>query len=271
MTRGVKILLFLLLCQWTIIKAQEIEIQYLANEGVLIKSQHKKILIDAIFKMEFDYLDVLPDDQLSKIGSAQAPYKSVDLILATHIHGDHFNAQLVGGHLLANKKTSFLGPKEVVDDFGENFDSFDKISSRVQNETPEIGTSINAVINGVSIRALRLRHFGDKPWSEAENVAYLINIDGYKILHVGDAKIDVENLANFNLKDENIDVAILPYWQLGSLEQKEIIDKYINPKQILVAHIPPKSYDSAQDNVNSLNYENAIALTGLFKTIILKR
>ena len=245
-------------------KAQNVEIQYLANEGVLIKSANTQILIDAIFNKEFDYLDVLPDSELTKIENAEAQYKSIDIILATHLHGDHFNAQIVGKHLIANKSTLFFGPYETVSNFKANFEEFQSISPRISAETPNLFEAKTITLKNTTIKILRLEHLGTSPWKEAENVAYLITIDDKKILHLGDSIIDIKNLENFGLEKENIDVAILPYWQLGSSEQKEIIKKYINPKQILVAHIPLKSYPVAQKSINSLGYKNTKVLVKSF-------
>jgi len=247
--------------------SQTTEIQYLANEGILIKSEGYKILIDAIFTKEFDYLDVLSDSELEKFKSVKPPYLGINLILATHVHGDHFKAQYIGQHMLKNKKALFLGPQEVITNFEENFSDYEKISNRIKSETPEFFKSTTIKFKGITIDVLRVEHFGNKPWNEAENVAYLVHINNKKILHLGDGKIDVKNLVQFNL--ENIDVAILPYWQLGSLEQRSIIEKHIKPKQILVAHIPLKSYDSAQMNINTLKYKNTLALTKIFQSIVL--
>jgi len=249
--------------------AQTTEIQYLVNEGVLIKSGVHKILIDAIFTKEFDYLDVLADSELEKFKTVKPPYKDIDLILTTHVHGDHFNARFIGEHIQANKKVKFLATQEVINDFSKKFGNYNAIIDRINTVTPELFTSKIVDFKGITIEVLRIEHFGTKPWSEAENTAFLIHVNGKKILHFGDGKIDLKNLKPFNLKDKNIDVAILPYWQLGSLDQKDIIEKYINPKQILVAHIPLKSYVSAQKNINTLKYKNAIAFTKIFQSIVL--
>jgi len=262
-----RLIVLLVLLIGSLVKAQTTEIQYLANEGVLIKSGDHKILIDAIFTKEFDYLDVLTDSELEKFKAVMSPYKDINLILATHVHGDHFKAKHIGEYLLKNKETLFLGPQEVIINFKENFSDYQKISNQIKSETPGLFNRNTIKIKEITIDVLRIEHFGDKPWNEAENVAYVIHINNKKILHLGDGKIDVKNLKELNLK--NIDVAILPYWQLGSIEQRGIIKKHINPKQILVAHIPLNSYSSAQTNINALNYKNTIALTKLFQTIVL--
>lgn len=263
-----QILFTTVLFQSHLLRAQKIEIQYLANQGVLIKSADAQILIDAVFEKEFEYLDVLPEAELSKIKDAKSPYDAIDLILATHVHGDHFNANMVGGHLMQNKKTLFLGPNETVVNLEENFEEFQSISSRIKSETPDLYESKTIALKGVEIKVLRLEHLGTSPWKEAENVAYLITIEGKKIIHFGDAKLDEKNLEKFNLAGEDIDVAILPFWQLGPVEQKRNIDNYINPKQILAAHIPPSSQGDAKASIESLGYENVIVLIEQFKALV---
>lgn len=242
----------------------------MANQGVLIKGKDKQVLIDGAFKKEFEYLDVLPDTELSKIENAQSNYNSIDLILATHVHGDHFNAELTGKHLTHNKQTEFIAPDETITKFKEDFKEFQAISSRVKSVTPNFHESKTITLNGIEIKVFRLEHLGKSPWKEAENVAYLIHIDGKKIIHFGDAKLDEKNLKNFKFSEEEIDVAILPFWQLGPQKQKDIIEKYISPKQILAAHIPPSSNATAQKNIDDLGYKNVIALTKQLKTIVLE-
>ncbi|TJY37818.1 MBL fold metallo-hydrolase [Pontimicrobium aquaticum] len=250
--------------------SQNIKIKYLANEGVLIKSKSTQILIDALFKKEFDFLDVLPNSELDIIEKAKASYGSIDIVLATHLHGDHFNPHLVGNHLLNNKEAIFLAPEETVNYFKDDFKDFNQIVSRVKPSTPNLFKSQAITIKNVEIKVLRFEHFGDSPWKEAENVGYLISIEGKKILHLGDSKINIENLKNFNLQNENVDVAILPYWQLGADQQKDIIEKHIKPKQIFVAHIPIEDHIKARDVIKSIGYKNTFLLIDKFKTITIK-
>ena len=247
-----------------VLVAQKVEIKYLANEGVLISAGNSRVIVDGIFKKEFDYLDVLPNEELAKIENATSPYTSIEIILVTHVHGDHFNAQLVGGHLLNNTNCKFLGPNETVSKFKSDFANFNQISNRVTAITPDYFESQKVSFNNIEIKVIRFKHFGNSPWKEAENVAYLISIDGRKILHLGDSKIDALSLAKFSLEKENIDVMIIPYWMAGSVEKREIIEKHIAPRKILIAHIPLSQYSNAQEQINELGYENAAVLVDQF-------
>lgn len=264
------ILFSMLLLSITSVLAQEVQIQFLANEGVLIKTENTEILVDAIFDKKFDYLDVLPESQLQKFEKAEAPFHNVDLILSTHLHGDHFNPRLVGSHLKYNPKALFLSTNEAVNVLKEKFEDFKSISSRVNSETPDFSESKIVTLRDTEIKILRFVHPGESPWKEAENVAYLITIEGKKILHLGDSMITIESLKAYNLDKENIDVVILPYWLLGPNQKENIIENYINPKQLLVVHIPLNGKSKAKDNLSSLGYTKAIALTEQFKIFVIE-
>ena len=248
-------------------KTEEVEIIYMANEGVFIKTKNTKILIDTLFDKEFDFLDVLSLSERKKIENANAEYKSIDAILATHLHGDHFNAQLVGNHLLNNYNALFFGPSETIKNFEKYFEDFNSIKSRVKSIVLNLYESQTITIKNAKIKVLRLEHLGNTPWNEAENVAYLITINGKNIIHFGDSKIDVTNLEKFNLAAENIDVAIISYWQLITEQQINIIKEHINPRQILVAHIPLAAFNNAQKEINELGYNNIKILTKHFEVI----
>src|SRR5215216_4933342 len=68
-----------------------LEITYIANEGVLISSGDKQVLIDGLHReYQRDYA-FLPAAQREKIENAKAPFDKIDLILVSHTHLDHFH------------------------------------------------------------------------------------------------------------------------------------------------------------------------------------
>lgn len=66
-----------------------------------------------------------------------------------------------------------------------------------------------------------------------QNTGYLVELGGFKILHVGDADLEAKNLSKYNIAKENIDVAFLPLWFLG----KDELLKSVNAKQIIFVHV----------------------------------
>jgi len=93
-----------------------LEITYIANEGVLITSGDKQVLIDGLHReYERDYA-FLPTDQREKIENARAPFDQIDLILVSHRHLDHFHPESVGLHLQHNANAKLVSSQQVVDE-----------------------------------------------------------------------------------------------------------------------------------------------------------
>jgi L-ascorbate metabolism protein UlaG (beta-lactamase superfamily) len=73
---------------------------YVANEGFLVKASNRKILVDALFgRFESDWCDVPSGPVIEKMEKGIEPFDQIDLILISHAHVDHFNAEIVSKHL----------------------------------------------------------------------------------------------------------------------------------------------------------------------------
>jgi L-ascorbate metabolism protein UlaG (beta-lactamase superfamily) len=68
-----------------------------------------------------------------------------------------------------------------------------------------------------------------------QNIAYLIEISGIRILHVGDA--DTNPGAFDRIGIDSVDAVIVPQWFDGE-KGKSIIEK-LTPKKIIFTHIAP--------------------------------
>src|SRR5215204_6090216 len=96
--------------------AASIEVRYIANEGVLVSSPDKRILIDGLHRRYKDDYAFLPDAEREKIESARPPFDKVDLVLVSHMHGDHFHPESLGLYLKNNTKALFASSQQVVDE-----------------------------------------------------------------------------------------------------------------------------------------------------------
>ena len=80
-------------------------VTYVANEGFMIESEGKKILIDAVFGgFEPTWCQVPPDSVVELMTAARPPFDSINLITVTHAHLDHFNADIVAVHMKHNRR-----------------------------------------------------------------------------------------------------------------------------------------------------------------------
>ena len=97
------------------VQAPSVEITYIANEGVLISSGGKQVLIDGLHREYGPEYAFLPTAERDKIENAKAPFDAIDLILVSHRHLDHFHPESVGLHLQNSPRAFLVSSQQVVD------------------------------------------------------------------------------------------------------------------------------------------------------------
>ncbi|MDP8268479.1 MAG: ankyrin repeat domain-containing protein [Candidatus Tenebribacter davisii] len=221
----------------------EIKVTYIANMGFLVSSASKTVMIDALFGTSSSYL--YPSTVvLDKINKLNKPFESVDLMLLTHTHPDHFSAPMVAEYLMKNSSVEVICNQSALLELNE-IENCTVDTSRIVGLTPDLYKSIDTTVNNIDVKILRLRHTGDN--GRTENLGFLFNLDGVKILHVGDAtgrvseQADVSGIEEFDslgFKNLDIDIAILNRGSLWGEDAPgiEIIKKYIKPKHIILGH-----------------------------------
>jgi len=241
-------------------EASAIEVTYIANEGFLISSKTKKILIDALFLDVIKNYHAPPKDVLEKMETAQPPFDQVALILATHNHDDHFNAQSVARCLKNNPKAVFLSTPQAVDDMEKNSKAFDSIRERIKSIKLDVLSSAEKSINGIDVTIIRTAHSGGRP--EIQNYMYLIKMEGKKIFHEGDCDGELQDFENLGLEKKSIDIAFFHPWFFMDPDGLKIVKEYINPKQVVLMHIPIRLREDAVSKVAQIKeyYPNLVYL-----------
>jgi len=215
-----------------------VTVRYIANEGVLIASGGKQILIDGLHReYKADYLFPPPEMQ-SVLENARAPYDKINLLLVSHIHLDHFHPESIGLYLKNNPRSVFASSGQAVDEVTKGFTDHEKIRSQIKPVTHEWRKSVDMNLDGLRIKFLGLHHSGER-FKDVQNFGHVIEIGGKKLLHIGDADMTAENFSAFNLPQEKIDIAFIPYWFLMSAEGRTFVKEHFNPKTIIAVHIPP--------------------------------
>jgi L-ascorbate metabolism protein UlaG (beta-lactamase superfamily) len=202
---------------------------------VLLQAGTRKVLIDGLFlKYETGYA-VSAESTQAALQGARAPFDAVDVVLVTHRHGDHFHPGPVVNHLRANPRATLVASRQVVDSLrGRVAAARDRLLSRVISPTMPPGTRRREVVNGINIEILGLPHGGHPT---VEHMAYIVELGGRRVLHVGDAELSEATLARFRLDIARIDVALLPYWVITNRKSRLEIEKWIRPKHIVAFHV----------------------------------
>ena len=211
-----------------------VTITYLANEGVMLTSGTRKVLIDALFLKYGPEYAVPADSTQRALHNARSPFDSVDLILVTHRHGDHFHPAPVAAHLRTNPRAHLVTSQQVIDSLRSGARGLP--DTRMLSRTMTPGSARREVIAGVPVHLLGLPHGGERH-RQVEHLGYIVELGGRRVLHVGDTDISEAAFAPLRLDTARIDVALLPAWMVTSREGRAVIERWIRPRQVVAIHV----------------------------------
>ena len=233
-----------------------VSLTFLANEGVMLSAGGRKVLIDALFLKYGRGYAVPAESTLAALQRARAPFDSVDLVLVTHRHGDHFHPAPVEAHLRANPGATLVTSRQVIDSLRGYAPARSLPAAQLVSRTMRPGTRRREVISGTTVEFLGLPHGGHP---RVEHLGYIIELGGRRVLHVGDADLSEETLAPFRLDTSRIDVALLPYWALTGGKERRTIERWIRPRQVVAFHVGPRE-GAKTDRTIRAAIPNAITL-----------
>lgn len=227
------------------------KVTYIANEGVLIEAGSKKVLIDGLHRKYLDEYAYPPDDLRAKLEKAEGEFSEIDLVLVSHIHGDHFHAESAGLHLLNNSSATLASSPQVIDSVREDFAKSDKIRDRLK-EIPWENGKRHTYNDAIRISFLGTSH-GTGRHGSIQNFGHIIEAGGLKFLHLGDAINSDENFDVFDIEKERIDVAFIPFWYLLSEKGRAVVDRQFNPKRIIAVHVDVNDADKIKKDLEAVD------------------
>jgi len=220
---------------------------YIANSGVLIQVGSNKVLIDAFFSDGKGRFMTPEGSQLDAMVNGKPPYNNLSLALATHAHPDHFSPDQIGKLLSVNKKLKLLATPHTVDSIEAAIDNFEVIHDRTL--TFPLSRSWKTYSQeGMTVKAAYAKHAG-KSNARVQGLIYLVNFNGKKILHLGDADMDTNRFAELKLEYEEVDIAFVPFWYLTNFYGVEFISQNISAKIVVAVHIPENYNQQSLDKI----------------------
>ncbi len=236
---------------------KELKVTYLANCGYLYESGKSKVVIDP-FGTEYGGFFYLPSDETKQnIIKGNVPFDKIDLLLITHIHGDHFNAKLTESFLLNNSKAKMICPSQVYKQMKDSCKSFDLIRSQIISSKLPMNELEKIKINDLLVSVVRMQHGSDRnlegvsysdytDYEKTENFGYLIRFDKKIIFHQGDACLKLNEKA-LKAIDCPVDIAYLSYFDWDSISLN-ILKKNLKVQTVIFMHAtkPAKELESDQ-------------------------
>jgi L-ascorbate metabolism protein UlaG (beta-lactamase superfamily) len=192
------------------------------------------------------------------------PFARVDALLVSHDHRDHFDPALVQAFLARHPETTLVSTDAIC----ATVAAAGGPAARMRRVKIDLGASAVESVAGVSVKAAGVKHQGDPGFfgwllggTMAENLAWLLTIDGRKILHVGDAITDlnVETYRRLGLPAERIDVLFLEYFDFSGATAA-FVKNELKPRYIVAMHVPTTRYEEDLAKFRK-TYPNAIVFT----------
>ncbi|MEM7048831.1 MAG: MBL fold metallo-hydrolase [Acidobacteriota bacterium] len=221
--------------------AAEVEVLFTANEGVLIRAGDEAVLIDSHLAEPYSLYGALPAPLLAKLEAAAPPFDTVDLVLASHVHRDHFQGPPAKAFLAARPQALLASSPQVLEALGEPPPG----EGRLRSVLPQPGESETLRRGGIEVEFLRLSH-GSGRHARIQNLGHIIRIGGVKILHIGDAFDDPANFAPYGLAERDLDLVLVPYWFYWSASGQECLRRHLHAKAVAAVHIPPQELDGVR-------------------------
>ena len=240
----------------------KVKVTYIANDGVMIDFQGKKVAIDAINRSGNLNGWISPSNaELTAVENGDPPYNDIDVIMITHNHGDHYSTSAVQSYLAKHPNTKLIVPSRMKS-------SFSAYANRMPNFSLQKFDRVNVILNEISIDVLRVEHFDQfgNDFSGVESYTYVVDMGGKKFMHTGDLDYVDSRLGDFNLLEDSITVAFIPtFGNLVNSNNRDSLLNNVNPKHIVGLHFLSASLSTSLSQINTI-YPGADALTLPFET-----
>ena len=246
-----------------------VDMTFLANEGVLLTAGETRVVIDGLFRPYKTYA-VMPEADRERLETNQPPFDGIDLVLVSHMHGDHFHPESVARHLRENPQATLVTSGQVVAEVAAQIGvpsdgapaNNDAVRTRLRDVTPGAGERVALTVAGIDLQLLGLPH-GSRH-SSIQNVGYVVTLGGRKILHIGDADTNAETFRRLALDRDGIDVALLPAWFLTERDGQAIIRDHIKPRRLVGIHLLASGEDEVVASARAA-FPDSDALTKLLE------
>jgi L-ascorbate metabolism protein UlaG (beta-lactamase superfamily) len=214
----------------------QFRIDYFGNMGVAISRNDSVIFIDAFHSFyQKSFLETSPE-KLTQVIKGSSPFTHGVAAMVTHYHRDHVDPKMLSKVLESYPQIKLICGDQV----GEMMDTArQNVMSRIILVRDEIETRIG---RNIYIKARKIWHtnyFVAERFAKTDNYYFLIEWGGRRFLHIGDAEAIERNFISLEKLKGTIDYLLAPSWFVYDSANVKLIDKLIQPKNIIVLHVNP--------------------------------
>ena len=218
-------------------------ITYICNAGFAISIGGKKILVDVLYQRN---IHLCRSDLPELMENNLPPFDNVDLVLVTHNHPDHFNAQIVGQFLLNNPRAVLVAEKSAADMLLNNTATYGSLKDRIHSIKLDGEESADLSIDGIDLEVINAQ-------GEVPNLGFLIKVGGKTLLHLGDNDFTLQTktiLRSYQLSTQDVDIAFISYNYLITPTYRDVMLDIVGAKTYVPMHYAEEN--GSEDVMNSI-------------------
>lgn len=226
----------------------EVRITFLATAGVVLEYGGTRIMVDGLIDGNGHPFSTVPQPLKDDLLFGFEPLGTIDYLLFTHLHPDHFDSEQAITYLKNNTVKSVLLPVE------ESKEKLRQKGARLQHwmqahhvpfmlpELPVGNHGRYALDGGISVTAFNTGHMGEH-YASVSNYCLLLHLGGKTLLFTGDADFHEDGFA-LALSGQQVDAVFINPLFYQSPAGRDILDRIIRPRQVVLYHIPFQEDDT---------------------------
>jgi len=222
---------------------------YIANAGVMLSLDGKKILIDPLTTPGNElYLDTEQGAREALLTNS-APYDHVDVVLVTHHHRDHFHADGILALLKAQPGAHLVSTPEVIQRL-EAAGADAVLGERAEGRWTEVNLALyehtEEICNGVPLQIFRTLHDGED-YAEVTNLMFVIKSPSMTVAQLGDSAPSIINFNGILTKiGLPLDLVIANFPYIAIPAARKLVESHLAPASLAVLHFPDPTGEAAR-------------------------
>lgn len=215
------------------------ELCYIANAGFVVRALHGAILIDALIREGLPDYPKASSSLNEKMEKGLPPFDDVRIVIATHVHADHFNAEAIVRHAANNPVALYVVTPQARGELSTaGFPA--GTMKRLKSVYPANHETQSFEHEGLRVTSYRINHGKGVP---VQNIGVMIEADGVRLFHPGDMVPYAEELAEAGLSKLGVDVAMVPFWLLTDDGTRRLVKEAFAAETVVPMHFPVKEQE----------------------------